>query len=186
MKLFIDTEFADQTARELVSIAMVSQDGRFEFYAERDPLPVAPSDFVRTVVYPLLDRGDRSLTDDEMSKQLHAFFDRVKEECRHGQVLVAYDYVADIHLLDAALGGRDANTSARPLFNVFNLQLLGEEFNRTVERLFSCNGQTAARRHHALIDAWVNRDACMAVQRISSERSVQDVVGRDRGPRTCK
>jgi hypothetical protein len=71
------------------------------------------------------------------SQQLHAFFDRVKEECRHGQVLVAYDYVADIHLLDAALGGRDANTSARPLFNVFNLQLLGEEFNRTVERLFS-------------------------------------------------
>jgi hypothetical protein len=183
MMLFIDTEFADQTARELVSIAMVSQDGRFEFYAERDPLPVAPSDFVRTVVYPLLDRGDRSLTDDEMSKQLHAFFDRVKEECRHGQVLVAYDYVADIHLLDAALGGRDANTSARPLFNVFNLQLLGEEFNRTVERLFSCNGQTAARRHHALIDAWVNRDACMAVHRISSERSVQDVVRRGRGPR---
>ena len=33
MMLFIDTEFADQTARELVSIAMVSQDGRFEFYA---------------------------------------------------------------------------------------------------------------------------------------------------------
>lgn len=105
MMLFIDTEFADQTARELVSIAMV---------------------------------------------------DRVKEESRHGQVLVAYDYVADIHLLDAALGGRDANTSARQLFNVFNLQLLGEEFNRTVERLFSCNGQAAARRHHALVDAWVN------------------------------
>jgi hypothetical protein len=52
MMLFIDTEFAEQTARELVSIAMVSQDGRFEFYAERDPLPVTPSDFVRTVVYP--------------------------------------------------------------------------------------------------------------------------------------
>jgi hypothetical protein len=95
MMLFIDTEFADQTARELVSIGMVSQDGRFEFYAERDPLPVTPSDFVRAVVYPLLDRGDRSRTDDEMSKQLHAFFDRVKEESRHDQVLVAYDYVAD-------------------------------------------------------------------------------------------
>jgi hypothetical protein len=51
MMLFIDTEFADQTARELVSIALVSQDGRFEFYAERDPLPAAPSDFVRTVVF---------------------------------------------------------------------------------------------------------------------------------------
>jgi hypothetical protein len=182
MMLFIDTEFADQTARELVSIAMVSQDGRFEFYAERDPLPATPSDFVRTVVYPLLDRGDRSLTDDEMSKQLHAFFDRVQEESSHGQVLVAYDYVADIHLLNAALGGRDASTSARPLLNVFNLQLLGEEFNRTVERLFACNVQAAARRHHALIDAWVNRDAFMAVQRIPSERSVQDAVRRGRGP----
>lgn len=127
----------------------------------------------------ILDRGDRSLTDDQMSKQLHEFFDRVKEESRHGQVLVAYDYDADIYLLNAALGGRDANTSARPPFNVFNLQLLGEEFNRTVEHLFTCNGQAAARRHHALIDAWVNRDAFMAVQRISGERSVQE-CGQDR------
>jgi hypothetical protein len=31
-----------------------------------------------------------------MSRQLHAFFARVKEESRHGQVLVAYDYHADI------------------------------------------------------------------------------------------
>jgi hypothetical protein len=183
MMLFIDTEFADQTARDLVSIALVSQDGRFEFYAERDPLPAAPSDFVRTVVYPLLDRGDRSLTDDEMSRQLHAFFDRVREESRHGQVMIAYDYVADIHLLDAALFGRDANTSARPLFNVFNLQLLGEEFNRTVEHLFTCNGPAAARRHHALVDAWVNRDAFMALQKLESERSVEDVVRRGCGPR---
>jgi len=87
MMLFIGTEFADTTARDLVSIAMVSEDGHFEFYAERDPLPAAPSDFVRNVVYPLLDRGERSLTDDEMAKQLHAFFDRVRQASR-GQLLV--------------------------------------------------------------------------------------------------
>lgn len=41
MILFIDTEWADAFASELVSLALVSDCGRFEFCAERDPLPAS-------------------------------------------------------------------------------------------------------------------------------------------------
>ena len=59
--LFLDTEWADPEGRELVSLALVSQDGEAVFYAERDPLPVNPTGFVKDSVYPLLDRGSVAL-----------------------------------------------------------------------------------------------------------------------------
>lgn len=49
MILFIDTEWADVLASELVSLALVGDCGRYEFYAERDPLPDKPTDFVRSL-----------------------------------------------------------------------------------------------------------------------------------------
>lgn len=57
MILFIDTGLADVEASKPVSIALVSDCGQFEFYAERDPLPTGAAHFVCTVVYPLLERG---------------------------------------------------------------------------------------------------------------------------------
>lgn len=39
MNLFLDTEWADVIGNELMSLALVSEDGRHTFYAERDPLP---------------------------------------------------------------------------------------------------------------------------------------------------
>jgi 3' exoribonuclease, RNase T-like len=103
--LFIDTEFADVTASELVSIALVSDCGRYEFYAERDPLPSRATDFVRSVVYPLLERGARAMPDEQLTGELHVFFGRVTAVARHGKVLVAYDYRADLDLLNHALDG---------------------------------------------------------------------------------
>jgi len=44
MLLFVDTEFADVVANEFVSLALVSVDGTFEFYAERDPLPASSTE----------------------------------------------------------------------------------------------------------------------------------------------
>lgn len=38
--LFLDTEWADLVGDELVSLALISEDGRRLFYAERSPLPV--------------------------------------------------------------------------------------------------------------------------------------------------
>lgn len=73
--LFIDTEWADVLARELVWLALASGCGQYEFYAERDPLPVEPTAFVRSVVYPLLERGTSALPDDQFTAALHEFFE---------------------------------------------------------------------------------------------------------------
>lgn len=71
--LFLDTEWANDATRELVSLALINVDGTRRFYAERDPLPSAPSTFVRSVVYPLLDRGTAALPDVAFGKALIDF-----------------------------------------------------------------------------------------------------------------
>jgi hypothetical protein len=165
MILFIDTEWADAPARELVSLAVVSDCGRFEFYAERDPLPEKPSDFVRSVVYPLLERGLRALPDDKFTEQLHAFFESVLEVAPYGKVLVAFDYRKDLDLLIYALDGFGLpEKRPRPPFNAFNLGLLGIEYEQAVEDIFAADPQLRQRRHNARIDAWVNRDAYIALR----------------------
>jgi len=164
MLLFVDTEWADAQARDLVSLALVSEDGRFEFYAERDPLPSSPTEFVRGVVYPLLSRGERALPDEAFTRELRAFFERIVAASRRAKVLIAYDFKADIHLLDYVLDGftsRDSPTGL--LFDVFDLTVLGGEYALRVDEIFEQRPDLRARRHHALIDAWVNRDAYLLV-----------------------
>lgn len=71
--LFLDTEWNNDAVRELVSLALVNADATRHFYAERTPRPGAPSSFVSTVVYPLLDGGDEALSDEDFGEQLRAF-----------------------------------------------------------------------------------------------------------------
>jgi hypothetical protein len=71
--LLLDTEWANDACRELVSLALVNSDGSKRFYAERDPLPGAPSPFVLSVVYPLLERGDSAIPDEAFAEKLRAF-----------------------------------------------------------------------------------------------------------------
>lgn len=70
---FLDTEWADPLARQLVSLALVSEDGLHEFYAEINPLPQSPTDFVRHVVYPLLDGGSQAMPSPDFTKALRHF-----------------------------------------------------------------------------------------------------------------
>lgn len=165
MILFIDTEWADVLACELVSLALVSDCGRHEFYAERDPLPAHPTDFVRSVVYPLLERGDRALNDDRFTASLHTFFDDMLKAAPRGKVLVAYDHRNDMALLEYALDGFESQHSPqRPPFNRFNLGLLGEEYVQMVESCFANEADLRERRHHALVDARVNRRAYLEMR----------------------
>jgi hypothetical protein len=60
---FLDVKWADVLASELVSMALVSLDEQHVFYAERDPLLKKPTPWVRTVVYPLLERGASAMRD---------------------------------------------------------------------------------------------------------------------------
>ena len=62
MDLFLDCEWADPLASELVSIALVGTAADQAFYAEREPLPDDPTPWVRTAVYPLLQRGEAAPT----------------------------------------------------------------------------------------------------------------------------
>lgn len=95
--LFLDTEWADVLGAELVSLALVSADGRHRFYAERNPLPANPTDFVKVAVYPLLDRDDTALSDAAFTTELRRFLCAIDAPC------VLFDYFNDRALLWHAL-----------------------------------------------------------------------------------
>jgi len=61
MRLFVDTEFTDLLDCELLSIGIVSDDGR-EFYAERNDVDLTRcSDFCRVAVLPQLGREESAI-----------------------------------------------------------------------------------------------------------------------------
>lgn len=99
MRVFVDVEWENETTHELVSLALVSQDDRYRFYAERDPLPGAPSTFVREVVYPLLDRGPAALPDPVLTRELRSLLAQIESP------LVLADSSLDLALLARALSG---------------------------------------------------------------------------------
>ena len=102
MILFLDTEFTDISPdMELLSVALVSADGAFEFYGERNDVPPAQcSHFVRSAVLPQLTApppvsGDRS----NLRPRLFAFIEGLPEKSR-----LACDSVFDMDLF-IDLGG---------------------------------------------------------------------------------
>ncbi|MFC3656473.1 hypothetical protein FZ025_20265 [Xanthomonas hyacinthi] len=94
MRFFLDTEWADLTGSELVSIALISEDGAHRFYAERDPLPATPTDFVRHMIYPLLQGDPASMSEMAMTTGLHTFLGAATAP------LVLADHQNDFRLLD--------------------------------------------------------------------------------------
>ena len=76
------------------------------------------------------------------------------------------DYVVTKNsLLGIALEAFDSpDTPPRPAFQEVDLAPLGEPYKRAVETCFALDPAVAARRHHALVDARVNRDAWLKVQ----------------------
>ena len=61
--LFLNCEWADTLASELVSLALVPADPALpEFYAERLVQPENSTLFVAAAVYPLLDRGRAAMS----------------------------------------------------------------------------------------------------------------------------
>lgn len=84
MLLFLDCEFTDFLDIDLVSIGLVSDTGRYEFYAERMGFRhEACSEFVRAAVLPLLGQAPGAACDrEELRKQLWAFFASLPGEVR--------------------------------------------------------------------------------------------------------
>ncbi|AKC88044.1 3'-5' exoribonuclease [Pseudoxanthomonas suwonensis] len=162
MYFFLDTEWADTLGSELVSIALVSEDGGHRFYAERDPLPATPTDFAQHVVYPLLERGRAAMTDQAMTTGLRTFLGADPEP------VVLADYPNDFSLLRYVLEGfelpDEQAAACGPIPQPVMSRMLKEgAMGMLVEDYFAAHPEAAARRHHALVDAEALRQAWLAV-----------------------
>lgn len=160
--LFLDTEWADAAGAELVSLALVSEDGQQQFYVERDPLPASATEFVRHTVYPILDRGDAAMSDVAMTTALRVFLANVPEP------YILADYPNDLKLVARVLAGfdmRDSEAQAcgqipRP---VMTHMLKDGIIQMVLEDWFEAHPDEQRRRHHALVDASALRMAWLAL-----------------------
>jgi 3' exoribonuclease, RNase T-like len=156
--LFLDTEWNNDAARELVSLALIHEDGLRRFYAERLPRPEAPSSFVRAVVYPLLEGP--VLSDQEFGAQLRAFIASFDHPRIH------FDGAIDQRQLARALTGFGTWNGGIPAWEpvlVTRLDVLDKQ-----EQYFASRPDQVARRHHAAVDAEALRHAWVGVVRIDS------------------
>lgn len=156
MKLFLDTEWADTLGSELVSLALISADGAHRFYVERDPLPSAPTDFVRAAVYPILDRGAYALRDEDITRALRGFLTTFQE------ISVLCDYPMDAALFEYALDGFESQVELGPR-PVVHFQKVNQTVRVGIERYFQVHPDLAMRRHHAAVDAEALRYAYLAL-----------------------
>lgn len=151
--LFLDTEWANDVTRDLVSLAITNESGLLRFYAERDPLPSVPSTFVSKVVYPLLERGSVALPDAEFGIALRRYMQGFDDPIIH------FDALIDRVQLIRALSG----------FGQLKEEAIGFEtmlVTRTdvldrLEDYFKVNAEAHRRRHHAAVDADALRWAFM-------------------------
>jgi len=147
MLIFIDTEFTDFVQIDLISIALVAEDGR-EFYAERtDYRHEDCNDFVRAAVVPVLGRvAGAACARAELTSRLRAWFEALAEPAT-----LVFDYSTDRDLLVDAFLGDEFDT---PPVNVGAHLFLGEVgadpvYQAALNRAYVPSWP----RHHALADA---------------------------------
>lgn len=142
-RYFLDTEFTDFKDAQLISLAIVGEDGR-EFYAERSDYDQnACSAFVRQVVVPQLGQfPGRSMPAAQMTVELMAWLQTVPLKPKP---VLAYDYPGDVDLLWQLLGG--------PLPRGWALENVSQKINGAQLASFQ---QAHGGEHHALHDARAN------------------------------
>ena len=156
-RLFLDCEWADTLDSELVSLALVDESGKHRFYSELDPLPKQPTDWVRAVVYPLLERGHSARQQIDFTYDLRRFLALFEDP------FVLFDYAADGALFSYALAGFDLPDAVLdklpPAPSVGQTMIRREDVRRHIEQYFSNHPKQAGRRHHASVDAEALRSA---------------------------
>ena len=149
-RLFLDCEWADTVDSELVSLGLVDESGQHRFYSEVDPLPKQPTDWVRAVVYPLLEHGYAARQQVDFTRELRLFLLRFDEP------VVLFDCRADGALFGYALSGFDLSDAALaplpPAPRVRQTLILREDVRRNIEAYFREHPTQAPRRHHAGVD----------------------------------
>ncbi len=148
MLVFLDTEFTNFVRPDLISIALVSEDGR-EFYAERtDYHRDACSGFVREIVLPLLgDVPGAACSRSELTQRLQEWFEQLPEPAT-----IIYDFEGDWLLLVDAILGRGSRTPpanfGEPL-HLGNSSITHPVFERAQNNTYTQQWPP----HHALADA---------------------------------
>ncbi|WP_316151031.1 3'-5' exoribonuclease [Cupriavidus sp. BIC8F] len=147
-RYFLDTEFTTFDACQLISIAIVGEDGR-EFYGERSDFDRALcSDFVHSVVLPQLGQfPGRSMPLAQLRDELRAWLMNVPLKPKP---VLCYDFGGDYHLVSHLLG--------EPLPRGWKAENVQLKINAgRLDAYFSEHGG----RHHALYDARANCYAFM-------------------------
>ena len=148
MLLFLDTEFTDFAKHDLISLALVGEDGR-EFYAERtDYQRDVCSQFVHQEVLPLLGRvPGAQCTQSELTERLRRWFVALPEPA-----LLVFDFEGDWQLLtDAWLGTsyRQAPPNVGDKLQLASHTINHPVFEKAAHAVYSQNWPA----HHALADA---------------------------------
>jgi hypothetical protein len=147
INLFLDCEWGDVRAEQLVSLALISEDGKHRFYAEVSPLPNRPTSFVQAVVYPLLEHGWVSMRADEMAQSLRRFF------AQHHDPVVIFDHPDDANLLRRALRNASPQCELHTAPAYRETLIPRESIAPFIERYFLERPDVSRRRHHAGVDA---------------------------------
>lgn len=144
-RLFVDTEFTDLLNCDLLSIGIVSDDGR-EFYAERSDADLSQcGDFCRVAVLPQLGADPAAIgTEAEISTRLKNWLAQFKSA---GPVFVSVDHPTDWELFTYL--ARDEDTLKTPDWIKAESIRAGID-PRDIEEYWRLNGR---RDHHALHDA---------------------------------
>lgn len=146
-RYFIDTEFTDFNQCQLISVAIVGENG-YEFYGERTDFDQALcNDFVRTVVLPQLGQHvGRAMPFDRLREAIREWIRGIPNDS--GPVL-CYDYETDLNLFRHLLGG--------PLPPGWRAEDIAGSRNRDrrADYYVRHGGE-----HHALHDARANAYAC--------------------------
>ena len=148
--LFLDTEFTGlgQRSPHLISMGLVSEDGRHSFYAELTPESYVDtcSFWVQANILPLLEGGDRVMEPDTLRQRLTAWIGVL------GDVRIvndAPDY--DFAFLRATLEPWPANVDPKPIR--FDTQVLGDCHRETLEIYRGAYFTPTKPEHHSGHDA---------------------------------
>lgn len=144
MLIFIDTEFTDFIKPELISIGLISECGKFEFYAELPVNRKKCNAFVIKTVLPLLNRVDNAkCTLNQLTFNLVRWIEQFKNQ----KPVICFDYDGDWTLFCSAMGDEIPSyiksKNIYPYLNELKLELF---FN-----------ESKLNQHHALNDAKANR-----------------------------
>lgn len=146
-RYFIDTEFSDFQTPEVLSIAIVGENG-MEFYAERTDYGEARcSEFVRAIVLPQFGRFEgRAMMLDRLSQELDDWLTSIPPA---SIPVLCYDHAVDLDMLCSLLNGQWPKGWA---FENISGQL---DARRRAAYFLKYGGE-----HHALHDARANAYAC--------------------------